>query len=81
MLSVYTHTYCAYDAVLGRHCRDSRRSLHCPLMIATWTSAPFFSRHSRWVIHVIHVAWHRNTPFVGSLLVKLHATDTLQAVP
>lgn len=52
-----------------------------PLMIATWTSAPFLSRLSSWVIHVISVAWRRNAPFVGSLLVKLHATHTLQALP
>lgn len=55
MLSISTRAYCAYDAVVGRHCRVSRRLLHFPLMIATWTSAPFLARQPVWVIHVISV--------------------------
>lgn len=55
MLPISTRAYCAYDAVVGRHCRVSRRPLHFPLVIATWTSAPFLARQPVWVIHAISV--------------------------
>lgn len=81
MLSISTRAYCAYDAVVGRHCRVSRRPLHLFPHDRHMDLRPFSCPSTSLGDPCHKRAWRRNTPFVGSLLVKLHATHTVKPVP